>query len=215
MSIRLQIFDGATPLLDKIAKISVGMALESLSVAGAHVQKQARISLRSKSHNWHQSIIDGKKQIRYDGSQMRELGVRMSQKDGTTASPRSMANFINSYLMAERLTVVIGGMHKGFNPVKYQDGFPVGSLPKVAGVSKGSHAILHKLNFGELNEEYTSRVRPKSMKRFENANYKGYRFMQEGYGRAKPLVEDAMTRRAERLFHEAVNKVEIRRRVVS
>lgn len=205
MSIRLEILDGTTPMLEKIMLISHGMALETLSVAGAHLQREARLAMVRKRHQWANEIEGGKRRIYKMQNANRELGLRMA-REGGLANPKSMSNFITSYLNEKSMVVVVGGRHKSFTPNKRRDGEVVGTMPRVAAVSKASHAILHKLNFGELNENYTR----KSMRRFRGAQYTGYRFMEEGYAAAKGQIEDAMTRRYETLLHKAVNRAKVK-----
>jgi len=213
MSIRLEVFDAATPMLEKIMQISYGMALESLSVAGAKVQSAARKALKSKSHNWHQ-LIDletHKRKIFKDMSQARELGRRMSYDSGGDASPNSMANMITSNLIAKHLTVVIGGKHKSFQPRRYKDGKDQGSFGgRVKGVGVDTFGILHKLNAGERNQDHNWAGSKKSMKGFELANYQAYNFMEEGAMMAQGAVLAAMTTRYESLLHKAVNNANIR-----
>jgi len=205
--IRLEILDGTTPMLEKILELSYGMALESLSVAGSHVQKAARKSMRQQSHNWNQDFINGKRRIYKTARQPRELGLRMSMKRAGLANPRSMSNFIKWYLMEKHLTVVIGGRHPSFTPIKREGGQVKGYMKRISATSKASHAILEKLNSGELNENYDR----KSMPRFKGAEYvKNRNFMDKGANAAKGAVLDAMTRRYESLLHKAVNNANIR-----
>lgn len=209
MTTRIQILDGTTPLLAEIVKLSYGMALESLSVAGAKVQKEARNSLRSKSHNWFQQISNGKRRIYTDGATNRELGLRMSHSDGSLANPSSMSNFITSYLMEKSLTVVVGGRHSAFSPKKREGGKVTGTLNRVNGVSKASHGIIHKLNFGERNSEHSWDGKD-SMARFKGANYVARGFMEEGLSASRSGVIDAMTKRYGKLLHRAVDRANVK-----
>lgn len=208
MSIRIEIFDGTTPMLEKIRLLSHGMALEMLSVAGSHLQREARKSMRRQSHNWHQLFRNGKIVIKK--ADLRELGLRISHSDGSLANPNSMSNMITSYLMEKSMTVVIGGKHKSFVPNSRDGGVVTGKRSRVNAVSKSTHSILHKLNFGERNEHHTWGGKKESMARFANAKYKGYDFMEQGYSSARSDIVDAMTRRYESLLHKAVNRADIK-----
>jgi hypothetical protein len=208
MSVRIEIFDGLTPMLEKIALVSRGVALECLSVAGAQLQKQARMAMRRKQHYWHNEYVGGKRKIFKSTSQARELGLRISSATGSVDDPASMANFISSYLDEQHSLVVVGGKHKSFVPKKRENGEVVGTMPRVKGIGTESHAILHKLNFGELLPEYP-RV---SMPRFRNAKYVGYHFMEDGWRAAQGAIEDSLTRRYEAIIGKAVNRANVKTR---
>lgn len=217
MSVKIEIYDATTPLLEKIALLSRGVALESLSVAGSKIQKAARSALRSHSHNWFQYVRDGKVIIKKEENALRELGLRMSHSSGDAANPSSMANFITSYLNEKSLLVVVGGRHKSLTPTKFDNGEAVGKMGRVSGVSKQSQAILHKLNTGERtitdksgNIQHTWDGQTKSMRRFQNAKYKGRRFMEAGYSSSASSVVDSMTKRYELLLGKAVNRATIK-----
>lgn len=207
MSIRIEIQDGITPLLDKILELNYGVALESLSIAGAAVQTAARSAMIKQTHNWYSDVIDGKRRIFKAYRQPRELGLRISHDTASVLNPRSMANFINSYLMEKHLVVVIGGGHPSFTPKRRVNGIVVGNMPTIKATSRGTQAILNKLNTGELTEEYSR----KSMPRFKGAQYvKNRNFMLIGANSAKGDVLSAMTTRYEALLHKAVNNATIR-----
>jgi len=208
MSTHLSIYDGTTPLLDEILKLSYGVALESLSVAGSILRDNARKSMKSKSHHWVSDYATGKRVIKKDLSSFKELGIRISSS-GTAANPASMSSMLTSFLMPKSLTVVIGGKHPSATLTKYTDGKPSGSI-RVKGVGKATHAILHKLNFGERNEHHSWNGNKDSMKRFRDAKYVGYHFMEDGYSAAKSGIEDALTKRYEKLLHKAVNRADVK-----
>jgi hypothetical protein len=207
-SLRVTIFDKTTPLLQEIAKVSYGMALESLSVAGSHVRDASRKALIRHKHNWQQEVnLSGNRRIYYDTTP-RELGLRMSHKTGLLDKPDSMANFITSYLMEKSMTVVIGAKHPSFVPNKREDGKVTGKLGRVNAVSKHTHSILHKLNFGERNDEHNWGGKD-SMKNFEGANYVARNFMDDGYTMSKGAVIKSMTTRYEKMLHRAISKVNV------
>lgn len=212
-SIRLEIYDGMTPMLDRIMELSYGTALEGLSVAGSEVQKATRASLKSKSHNWHQMIDPetNKRRIFKNTNELRELGRRMSYDSGGDASPNSMASMITSRVNPKHLSVIIGGKNSSFQPRSYKDGKDVGSYgSRVKAVGADTFSILHKLNTGERNSDHNWVGSKKSMEGFKLANYEAYNFMEEGAMMAQGAVLDAMTSRYQTLLHKAVNNAKIR-----
>lgn len=207
MSITLKVYDGVTPILDEILKVNYGVAKESLSIAGDAVRKGARNAMKQKMHHWHTEYVDGKRQIR-KREDAKELGLRIA-KGGGIASPDSMANMITSYIGENSLTMVVGGKHKAATLIKYKDGKPNGTI-KLFAVSKATHAILHKLNFGERNEFHTWNGPKESMARFANARYIGYKFMEQGYSDTKAYIEDIMGEKYASLFHKSVNNIDVK-----
>lgn len=221
MTIRLTIYDGMNPLLDEIAKLSHGVALESLSVAGSKIRDSARAEFeRSEGHQWFQKIIKGKsrklgnRRIYQNKDSYKIFGLRTSYETGGLAKPPSMKNFITSYLMGKSFTVVIGGKHPKFRPIKYREGKVQGRMATVEGVSKASHAILHKLNFGEQNEHHRWKEGKKSIEQFKG-RWKARHFMGKGYAQARPAVNEALTKRLLQHIGKAVNRVEIKKRRVA
>ena len=221
MSIHIEIQDGTTPMLDEILKLSYGMALESLSVAGSILQKNARNAMKRRSHHWIYDFTSGKRVIK-KSTELKELGLRISQHSGQVENPDSMSNMITSFLMAKSLTVVVGGQHKAFTPIKFTDGKPSGLMGRVGSVGKKTHSILHKLNFGERDEfhgwtDENGTWSKKSMPNFANARYVGYHFMENGYSESKGAIVDAMTKRYSSMLHKAVDRanVKIRKRKVA
>jgi hypothetical protein len=210
VSIRVEIFDGTTPYLEKVAKISLGMALECLSVAGAIVQKNAQNEMRRQKHHWFQKIgKDGKIKSYYNPNQLRELGLRVSSKNAKEVDPNSMSKMITSYLMENSFTVVVGGKHPRFHPKKRDNGIVTGYLKAVDGTSKRTFAILHKLNTGESDAHYDTEGG-----RYAKNRRKGYQFMDKAYRSSQAAIIDAMTRRYERLFHKATNNITVEARKV-
>ena len=204
---RIEIFDGTIPLLDKIGELAPNVALESLSIAGDIMRKNARNEMKRSRTNWYKSYEDGKRKIWRDTSATKELGTRLA------SSPDSMSNFITSYIGAASMTVVIGGRHPRSKQFKRRNGEIVGSY-NLQAVSKSSHAILHKLNFGEQNDYYKRSVRPNSIKGFENAKYKDQQFMQKAYFSSRARIEDVMTIRLARILEQSISRVNVKLRKV-
>lgn len=215
MSVRIEIFDGTTPMLEKIQLLSHGMALEVLSVAGSILQKNARNAMKRSSHNWHQIYRNGKMTVKK--GELRELGLRINQTTGSSANPDSMSNMITSYLNEKSMVVTIGGRHKSFTPNKRTGGVVTGRLGRINSVGKKTHSIIHKLNFGGyLDKQLPDYERAKNQIGTKHTKYKGYHFMEQGYSESKAAMVDAMTNRYNSLLHKAVNRadVKVRRRKV-
>lgn len=210
-SIKLNIFDGVTPMLDEIVKLNYGSAREALSIAGDILRKNVRNEMKRSSHHWEQEWVNGKHRI-WKRKDLRELGLRKSSKGGM-ANPDSMSNFITSYMGNKSTTVVVGGAHRDANMVMYRDGKPSGSI-KLKGISKATQAILNKLNSGEINEYYTRNGSDASAQRFSNARYVGYKFMEKGYASSKSAIEDAMTNTYSKILGRAVDRANVHVREV-
>lgn len=218
MAIRLEIYDGLNPILDEIARVSRGVALESLSVAGSKIRDNSRAELiRSDRHHWFQTRGGGKalsgRRIVYDQTKSKEFGARVSHDTFDSANPGSMANFITSFLMEKHLTVVVGGRHGKETPNSYRGGEVVGKEKPIGPITKEAHAILHKLNFGEKNEFHRWKEGKASIDAFNN-KWKGRGFMAKGYSIAVPSINEALTSRLLKSLGGAINKIEIRERRV-
>jgi hypothetical protein len=204
MSVRVEVFDGVTPMLEKILELSYTTALESLSVAGNAIREEARSAMRSKTHNWFQKMTSEGRMVLYrNPNKLRELGLRISHATGQVDDPESMQNFITSYLMEKKLTVVVGGRHRAFRPKMIRDGKIVGTLGRVNAVGRETHAILHMMNFGEAIPGYEADYN-------KGGERKGYHFMEEGFSHARGRVADAMTKRYESLLHKAVDRANVK-----
>ena len=213
MSIKITVSDGLTPMLDEIFKLNYGYGLQTLDYAGMKIQKKTRDSMSNQMNNWFQ-IYKEVKQGKNKGKTTRrivqlknyhQLGDRTSHQNlGGKASPSSMKNFVTSYMMPKAMTVIVGGKHPSFTPIKYRDGKVVGTLKRVNAVSDSTHALLRKLNNGNMNEEYKSLHRKKSMKRFgANPAYKNNGFYEKGRNASMGQVRDIMTSKMEALLQKA------------
>lgn len=209
MSIRIEILDGTSPILDKIATISLGLALECLSISGDIVRKNARNRMRQSRTNWFARKSNGKILWYKHPSATKELGRRISMKSGSPVNPDSMSNMINSYLMEKSYTVVIGGSHPRTKPKRRENGEVKGYLPPLPPVSKATKAILHKLNTGQQSADYKN-----PHQQYKNPRYLGYHFMEKGYMDSKAAIIDVMTRRYETMFGRATNNIKAQARKV-
>ena len=143
--------------------------------------------MRRKQHKWQQEVKNGKRRIFIGES--RELGLRISHKTGAIENPDSMSHMITSNLMEKSMTVVVGSRHKSFIPNLRKDGIVFGKGKRVNAVSKKTHAILHKMNFGgSLEDQLEDYGRNPENSIFKNPRYVGYDFMNEGYNNAKSSI---------------------------
>lgn len=155
MSVRITIYDGATPMLDQIALISRMAGLAALDKAGKELLKSTREAFKaSTSHYWHLTIVNGKRRYWY-GQPRAEFGKRQSPTG--KAGPDNMVQHITSYLMDKSLTLVVGGKHKAFRAKYYGSAWDAGvrdpAQVKEAGnrtghTDKGTWEILNKLAKG-------------------------------------------------------------------
>lgn len=209
--IKLTIYDGATPMLDKIASVSYGLALDVLDQAGQKVRKAKRKALKSTSHGWDMKISkNGKRYITYDSKKKKITGGRKYHKDGNAGKPESMANFVTSYLMERNMTVVIGGMHPTHTPKTRRNGKVVGYQAKQKGITEKTYAILEKLDTGVISDDYKRLVRKKSMPRFKNAKYKARNWSSKGYLASKGEVTNLMTTKYATLLGKQLNNIDVK-----
>lgn len=221
---KITIYDNTIPMLDEIAKISYGMGLDVLDHAGAKLRDGLRTSFRkAEKHGWGMKVPkNGKRYITYDKSQNNPLGIRYYHKTGDIAKTPSMENFITSYLMESKMTMVVGGKNPSFTPKTRRDGVVTGYEKRQSGVTLDSYLILKKLNSGNINEadekkhlSYKTKLRPKSMPNFKNAKYKYRGWAEEGYANALPEVMTLMSSKYETLLMTKVNNLNIKEQKVS
>ena len=233
MSLKIQIYDGATPMLDKIATIHYEMGLDVLDHAGQKMRKSIRSAFRSASndHLWHQKYIDGKLRI-WEGKTTYKFGTRLYHTDkSNSADPKNMENFINSWLQPRHMQVVVAGKHKGGRQPIRRDGKITGLSDKISGVSKSTYRILQKLNEGgksdgsydkltRTNAEYekSRRAESKRIRRndnFKNATYKPRKFIEAGRNASLGEVKELMTNTLEKLIQRQVNRVQVKMKQVA
>lgn len=213
MSVKIEIFDGATPLLDEIAKIHFGQAKDALDYSGAILRDAIRSTLReSEPSKYHVVVVKGKRVWRRGGKT--RFGDRFNFKK---AGPESMANMVNSFPMFDNpnhTVVVVGGMNKNKTVNRWRDGKVVGT-EKVPQVLGGTYEILKKLNNGGSFQSQSKRYKATRMGEDtkpmgKNPMYKGRFFIERGRDKAMPEVTKAMTTRLESMIHRQVNRVSVK-----
>jgi hypothetical protein len=224
MSLKIQIYDGATPMLDKIATIHYEMGLDVLDHAGQKMRKSIRqaFSWSTNNHKWHQQYINGKIKI-FKSARDYKFGSRLYHiGKSNSADPENMANFINSWLQPKHMQVVVAGKHKGGVQAIRRDGKTIGMSKKISGVSKSTYRILQKLNEGgKTDGSYDKLTRTnaeyeKSRKgRFDNAFYKPRKFIEAGRNASLGEVKELMTNTLEKLIQRQVNRVQVKMKQVA
>ena len=143
-----------TTMLDELVARDVGFAKEALQKGSSQVAAGVRKSMLSMSHNMHYRNVNGKRKM-YKGSS-RVLGTRSDPKTGAILDPNNMSSQIHFYVPeGESRTAVVGGAHKGFQPVEYKFGKIAGNYGDYQeAVGTRGRAILHKLNTGEISSEH-------------------------------------------------------------
>lgn len=210
MSVHIKIFDGSDSLLDQIALISRGQALDALDYAGSKIREAQRKAFRaSVGHDWHQRIENGKR-IVYRGGPA-TLGKRLNWRK---AGPDNMDSMINSYLMEKSMTMVVGGMHKAFSAQIRRDGQVVGRAKRIGQVLHGSYQILAKLNYGgswdQLDPDYKRLTRRKKSRMFPRPVYRKRLFIEKGRADSMGEVQDIMTKKLASMIGKQANRVAIK-----
>lgn len=216
MTTKIILFDGFLPMLDEIAKTNYGMGLDALDQAGLTIQKAQRRAFRNSRTNFVQFYKNGKLQI-YASKSGRRIGRRLShKKKSNNGSPENMESFITSSLNAKNMSVVVAGRHKAFTPKIRRDGQVVGTGKKVGSVTKGSYAILQKLNSGDASDsEYKNVKRPKGTEMFEKFNFRKQNFIEQGRASAMPAVRQIMSTKLESMIHKQINRANVKMEKVS
>lgn len=217
MSIKITIYDGATPMLDKIAEAHYGQALDALDYAGIKLREATRREFRSSKTKIRQFYdkngnfgITKAKTARYG------LGKRISHKNKTNSDKTAnMENLITSNLMVNSLTMVVAGRHKRMTPKKRRDGKVVGSFSPIA-VNKGSYGILQKLNDGETDGEFYKTVKrtKQQHKIFDKMKFSKQNFIEKGRLSAMPDVHNIMTTKYAQLLQKQMDRINVNSKVV-
>ena len=166
--------------------ISKEVALEQMSKAGSDVRKSIRRSFRA-NHTPTKVIVRKGKAGLYKGS-INPYGVRISHSHEGSQSAKgaeNMYNFIQSALMEEAGTLVVGGAFPRHNPKKRRNGKVVGTMGSQNAVSQKAISILHRMDTGEENRYYD-----KKTKLAEKITPRG--FMKKGIRSAQATVRNRL-----------------------
>jgi len=206
-------------MLDKIAEIHYGQALDALDHAGTKLRDATRASFAGSTTRIIQFYKNGRwgviKKGKVNTGQFR-LGRRIShrRKKGLDKT-QNMKSFITSNLMVDSLTMVVAGKHGTIRPKKRRDGKVEGSF-KVDPVTKGSYAILQKLNYGDDSDSEYKKVRRTKQQEafFKKTKFRKQNFIEKGRVNAMPEVMNIMTRKFEQLVKRQVDRANVSMRAV-
>jgi len=224
MPIKITIFDGAIPMLDEIAKAHYGQGLDVLDHAGTKLRDETRKAFRNSTTRMRQfHRKDGTWQAHGGNISRYKLGRRISHRNkGGLDKVESMEKLIHSYLMVDKMTMVVAGKHPTFTPSKRRDGKVTGSFKKLKAVTKGSYAILKKLNDGESKDtekdnagEYQKVRRTKAQHAmFDKMKWKKQNFVEKGRSNAMGEVERIMTEKYQQMIISQINRANVQPRTV-
>lgn len=192
-----------------INEASREVAMEVMSKAGNYAMQGARKRMKSYSHSWFRKLYKhGKVKPYYAKGSTKQLGVRISNKSGKKDNPDSMSAFITSFLMEKSGTLIVGGTHKRFRPIKRRNGKIVGYAGTVGGVSRQTQAILNKMDTGRFNPYY------KDSGEYKNPRYVTRPFMRQGFADAEPKIRATLTTEYIKIVKHALEreKVPVRKR---
>ena len=136
--------------------VSHEVMMEQLSKAGRSVKDEMRSSLASTTTRFKTRV--GVNGAYLEDGYSREFGLRESMtQDNTDSNPKSMEFAINSFLMEKSSTLVVGGAHPTFTPLKRVDGEVVGTAGRVGKVGRQTIAIIDRMDTGAERGEYPTR----------------------------------------------------------
>jgi len=201
--------DEISPSFGELKETVREVAMEVMSKAGNYAREGARDAMKSYSHHWfRKKYKDGEVKPYYSKTSTKKLGLRISNRGGRIDNPRSMSNLITSFLMEKSETLIVGGTHKGFRPLKRDKGQVVGYSTYVKGVSRQSQSIINKMDTGELTSYYK-----KLPTEFKNAKYVTRPFMKIGFDSAEGKIKTTLTSEYIKIFNSALHKQKVQVKV--
>lgn len=199
----IESLDGISKSFTIIQASSREVAMEVMSKAGHYAMMGARSKMKSYSHHWFRKLYkDGVVRPYYAKTATKQLGLRVDKR-GKIDSPRSMSNFITSFLMEKSETVIVGGTHRRFRPIMRRNGKVVGFAGTVGGVSRASQAILNKLDTGTFNSYYRDSGFAK------NPKYVTRPFMVAGFNSAEPKIRATLTTEYIKIVKQALAREKV------
>ena len=209
---RIDVYDGNTPMLGVLYAVAPNVALEQMSITGSIVQKnsQKRMKSASNRHHWHQENIHGTLQPYYDRTATKELGQR-TKKDESVDNPDSMGEMIHSVLFEKSKTLVVNGTHPAIVPIERKDGVNIGFMKRLAPITPHTQSIIHKLDTGERTKDHGWGFKGKEKRPFfPNATFKGRGFMVAGFADSRASAIEQLTDAYIKKVGRAVNKAELK-----
>ncbi len=174
--------------------------MEQLSKAGNSVQAGMRSSMKSTGTKFVTRV--GKNGAYLEEVSGRQFGLRESMtQDGKSASPKSMDFAINSFLMEKSDTLVVGGAHPTFTPLKRRDGEIVGTFGRVGKVGTETIAIIDRMDTGKERGDYPTRSKL--------GNLKPRKFMAGGISKSSGSVRSSLEDGWVSVMGRAINNLKI------
>lgn len=199
----IESLDGISKSFSVIKSLNREVAMEVMSKAGRYAMKGARKKMKSYSHHWfRKKYKDGVVRPYYSKTSTKQLGVRIN-KDGKKDNPKSMSTFITSFLMEKSETLIVGGAHKQFKPIKRDKGKIVGFANTVKGVSKQTQAIINKMDTGKFNPYYQDSGYT------ENPKYVTRPFMLEGFRSAEGKIRSTLAGEYIKIIGQALQREKV------
>jgi hypothetical protein len=113
--------------------------------------------------------------------------------------------------MEKNLTMVVAGKHPSFRPKIRRSGKVIknSDTSKVGAVTKGSYAILQKLNYGDDSDPEYKKVHrtPQQQKVFENMKWRKQLFIEKGRSAAMGTVKEIMSSKLETLLQREYKRM--------
>jgi len=229
MAIRMEIYDGVTPIIDFIAQRSYGFARQALTETGMDVKDKIQSSINHYHTDWwhgrkSQIPKDAKNVVKMQNGRYiwREighshaLGMMVNHSTGEPMN-RNIIDSLSSYISPEGgLSVTIGGSHKAATIKKYKDGVVDGDYGVLKARSAKTKAIFHKLNTGEINEDhpYYKKGRDKYEGRL-SPYIKNRNFFEMGRIWATPTVVNKMNKYYQKLLPQIANNAKIQTKIIN
>lgn len=195
-----------------ISKLSM---IEQSSKSGDKTRKAVRRAFISSHTQWTQKYVNGRRILQKRENYNSVLGKRIAHRNGGGIDdPANMANLIMSFTHKTTGTTVVGGTSPANSPVKIENGKVTGRLPRQAGISKQTIAILEKLNYGasrnsqgRFSDKLAWRDGTKSM--FSEETWKPRHFFEKGWNMVSGEVISDMTTELARLIGERANNTDL------
>lgn len=205
--------------LEAIRLVAPELAREQMSRGGEIVKTAMRKNMVRHKHNWFTKRDKKGDLYIYENKKKTKVLGRRTKADGSNLNtPESMSNFITNYFDEKNGLLVVGGSHRGFNPILRDKGKVTGRGGYVKGIGKHTKAIIHKMNSGQAGENYgwwykNSLRKLKDEPNMEKKKFRAWNFMRDGINDTKSEFNSLITTEYDRLFMQTVmnQKVKVRK----
>jgi hypothetical protein len=193
MRLKLDISGDPAAYFDALGEYSKMAFIEQSSKAGAKVKDSVRREFDTQVTNWDKEYQDG---VLKAVLKKTKLGMRISHKNKTQASPESMKSFIQSFTNTTTGTTVIMGAFRAYNPIKIRNGKVIGYEGRQSTVTRASISILEKLNSGQKSDTYAKYFKRGVRGQFRGKQpYVNRRWAEAGFAKAETEVKADLTTR--------------------